>query len=111
MAHRVGIARALTVQPEILVLDEPLGGAGRHDQDRMQEELARIWREENVTMVMVTHDLEEAIYLVDRALILPKDKGGAARLIDIDMPRDAVSNSCARSSRTSWRTSMTKRAM
>ncbi|UTU53178.1 hypothetical protein LRP29_07115 [Mesorhizobium ciceri] len=62
-------------------------------------------------MVMVTHDLEEAIYLVDRALILPKDKGGAARLIDIDMPRDAVGNSCARSSRTSWRTSMTKPAM
>ena len=53
----------------------------------MQEELARIWNEENVTMLMVTHDLEEAVYLADRVLILPREKGRAARLIDIDLPR------------------------
>ena len=87
MAQRVGIARALTVQPEILLLDEPLGALDAMTKIGMQEELARIWSEENVTMVMVTHDLEEAIYLADRVLILPKEKGGAARLIDIDLPR------------------------
>ncbi|TIQ55023.1 MAG: ATP-binding cassette domain-containing protein, partial [Mesorhizobium sp.] len=63
MAQRVGIARALTVQPEILLLDEPLGALDAMTKIGVQEELARIWSEENVTMVMVTHDLEEAIYL------------------------------------------------
>lgn len=87
MAQRVGIARALTVQPEILLLDEPLGALDAMTKISMQEELARIWNEENVTMVMVTHDLEEAIYLADRVLILPKEKGGAARLINVDLPR------------------------
>ncbi|PBC01296.1 ABC transporter ATP-binding protein [Mesorhizobium sp. WSM3860] len=87
MAQRVGIARALTVQPEILLLDEPLGALDAMTKISMQEELARIWNEEDVTMVLVTHDLEEAIYLADRVLILPKEKGKAARLIDVDLPR------------------------
>ncbi|TIX05471.1 MAG: ABC transporter ATP-binding protein [Mesorhizobium sp.] len=87
MAQRVGIARALTVQPEILLLDEPLGALDAMTKITMQEELALIWREQNVTMIVVTHDLEEAVYLADRVLILPKDKGGKPRLIDIDLPR------------------------
>jgi sulfonate transport system ATP-binding protein len=87
MAQRVGIARALTVQPEILLLDEPLGALDAMTKLTMQEELARIWREERVTMVMVTHDLEEAIYLADRVLILPREKGGAPRVLEIDLPR------------------------
>ena len=87
MAQRVGIARALTVQPEILLLDEPLGALDAMTKITMQEELVRIWREENVTMIMVTHDLEEAVYLADRVLVLPKEKGGVARLINVDLPR------------------------
>ncbi|KAA3451460.1 sulfonate ABC transporter ATP-binding protein [Mesorhizobium sp. SARCC-RB16n] len=87
MAQRVGIARALTVQPEILLLDEPLGALDAMTKISMQEELARIWSEDNVTMVMVTHDLEEAIYLANRVLVLPKEKNGAVRLVDIDLPR------------------------
>jgi len=87
MAQRVGIARALTVQPEILLLDEPLGALDAMTKITMQEELARIWSEEKVTMVMVTHDLEEAVYLADRVLVLPKEKGSQARLIDVDLPR------------------------
>lgn len=90
MAQRVGIARALTVQPEILLLDEPLGALDAMTKLTMQEELARIWRDEKVTMVLVTHDLEEAIYLADRVLVLPKDKASGPRLIDIEIarPRD-----------------------
>jgi ABC-type nitrate/sulfonate/bicarbonate transport system ATPase subunit len=87
MAQRVGIARALTVRPEILLLDEPLGALDAMTKITMQEELVRIWSEENVTMVTVTHDLEEAVYLADRVLILPRDKGKPFRLIEIDLPR------------------------
>jgi ABC-type nitrate/sulfonate/bicarbonate transport system ATPase subunit len=53
----------------------------------MQEELSRIWREEKVTMILVTHDLEEAIYLADRVLVLTKNGASVPRLIDIDLPR------------------------
>ncbi|APG87921.1 ATP-binding component of ABC transporter (plasmid) [Sinorhizobium americanum CCGM7] len=87
MAQRVGIARALVVQPEILLLDEPLGALDAMTKISMQQELARIWRDEDVTTILVTHDLEEAIYLADRILILPREKGGEPRLIEIDLPR------------------------
>lgn len=87
MAQRVGIARALAAQPEILLLDEPLGALDAMTKITMQEELSRIWREENVTMVMVTHDIEEAIFLADRVLVLPKARDEAAKLIDIELPR------------------------
>lgn len=87
MAQRVGIARALTVQPEILLLDEPLGALDAMTKISMQEELARIWQDERVTTVLVTHDLEEAIFLADRVLVLPRQRGAAPRLINIDLPR------------------------
>lgn len=88
MAQRVGIARALAVEPEILLLDEPLGALDAMTKISMQEELARIWREQRLTMVLVTHDLEEAIFLADRVLVMPgatASKG--ARLIPVDLPR------------------------
>lgn len=87
MAQRVGIARALAIQPKILLLDEPLGALDAMTKITMQEELARIWYEENVTMILVTHDLEEAVYLADRVLILPKTGGGKPREITNDLPR------------------------
>lgn len=87
MAQRVGIARALAVQPEILLLDEPLGALDAMTKIGMQQELARIWKEEDVTTVLVTHDLEEAIFLADRILVLPREKAGEPRIIDIDLPR------------------------
>jgi ABC-type nitrate/sulfonate/bicarbonate transport system ATPase subunit len=90
MAQRVGIARALTVQPEILLLDEPLGALDAMTKLTMQEELARIWREERVTMILVTHDLEEAIYLADRVLVLPKAGAGVPKVVEVGLkrPRD-----------------------
>lgn len=87
MAQRVGIARALAVQPEILLLDEPLGALDAMTKISMQQELARIWHDGAVTTVLVTHDLEEAIFLADRILILPREKGAEPRIIDIDLPR------------------------
>ncbi|WP_374300196.1 ABC transporter ATP-binding protein [Paracoccus sp. (in: a-proteobacteria)] len=86
MAQRVGIARALAVQPEILLLDEPLGALDAMTKLTMQEELARIWHEEKVTMILVTHDLEEAIFLADRVLVLSAD-GTPHAVIPVNLPR------------------------
>ncbi|TNC48546.1 ABC transporter ATP-binding protein [Rubellimicrobium rubrum] len=90
MAQRAGIARALAVRPEILLLDEPLGALDAMTRMTLQEELARIWRDERVTMILVTHDLEEAILLADRVLVLPRSKGERPRLVDVALarPRD-----------------------
>lgn len=87
MAQRVGIARALAVKPEILLLDEPFGALDAMTKLTLQDELSRIWREEKVTMILVTHDLEEAVYLADRVLILPREKGDSTREITVDLPR------------------------
>lgn len=105
MAQRVGIARALCSAPEILLLDEPLGALDAMTRMTMQEELARIWAEERVTMILVTHDLEEAVFLADRVLVLPGrgggqegDPGSGIRLVEIDLPRprDRVSTGFVR---------------
>ena len=93
MAQRVGIARALTVQPEILLLDEPFGALDALTKLTMQEELARIWAEEKVTMLLVTHDLEEAAFSADRVLMLPLEKGAQPCVIDIDLPRPRARSS------------------
>lgn len=79
--------RDFVVQPEILLLDEPLGALDAMTKISMQQELARIGRDEHVTTILVTHDLEEAIHLADRILILPREKGAEPRLIEVDLPR------------------------
>lgn len=85
--QRVALARALAVEPDVLLLDEPLGALDAMTKITMQEELVRIRDAEKMTMVLVTHDLEEAIYLADRVLILPKIKGDPIRTIEVTLPR------------------------
>ena len=75
MAQRASLARALVNHPKVLLLDEPLGALDAFTRMSMQDELLRIWREEGTTMVMVTHDVDEAIYLSDRILVLDAKKG------------------------------------
>ncbi len=70
MAQRASIARALMHNPQVLLLDEPFGALDALTRIQMQKEMLRIWREEQKTMILVTHDIDEAIYLSDRIIIL-----------------------------------------
>jgi ABC-type nitrate/sulfonate/bicarbonate transport system ATPase subunit len=87
MAQRVGIARALATNPEILLLDEPLGALDAMTKIRMQRELERIWQKEGVTMIMVTHDIDEAVYLADKIVVMSREGAGIGDVIPVSLPR------------------------
>jgi ABC-type nitrate/sulfonate/bicarbonate transport system ATPase subunit len=93
MAQRAAIARGLVTRPEILLLDEPLGALDALTRLRLQDELLRIWDRERVTMILVTHDVEEAIYLGDKVLVMRPAPGRVASEIETDLPepRDRAS--------------------
>lgn len=85
MQQRVSIARALAVHPEILLLDEPFGALDAFTRMTMQDEVKRIWREEGTTMVMVTHDIDEAIILSTRVVVLSSKPGQIKTIINIPL--------------------------
>lgn len=82
MAQRVAIGRALVQDPQLLLLDEPFGSLDALTREKMGEELLRIWELEHKTVLMVTHDIHEALYLADRVLVLGKRPAD----IKLDMP-------------------------
>ena len=84
-AQRVALARALTRDPSVLLLDEPFGALDALTRMRMQALVNALWRERRFSVVLVTHDVEEAVLLADRIAVL--DGGVVADLIDVDMPR------------------------
>ncbi len=87
MKQRVGLARALVTDPQVLLMDEPFASLDAQTRDLMQAELLRIWHEAKKTVLFVTHQIEEAVYLSDRVIIMTKRPGRSKRVIDIGLPR------------------------
>lgn len=85
MQQRVAIARALSVEPEILFMDEPFGALDAITRMKLQDDLTRIVREEKRTVVFVTHDIEEAVFLADRIVILRPDPGRIAKIVEVKL--------------------------
>lgn len=97
MQQRVSIARALVGEPSILLMDEPFGALDALTRRVMNMELVRIWQERRKTVVMITHDVEEAIALADRVLVMSTRPGRIVEEIKIDFPRPRQAASVRRS--------------
>ncbi|WP_336776064.1 ABC transporter ATP-binding protein [Paenibacillus sp. MMO-58] len=86
MSQRVAIARALLRNPKVLLLDEPFGALDAFTRSHMQEALLDIWRENRTTMLFVTHDIDEAVFLSHRVIVLDPRPGRIKTIVPIDLP-------------------------
>jgi len=93
MRQRVGIARALAINPKILLMDEPFAALDAQTRNRMQAELLEIWNKEKKTVLFVTHNIDEAVYLADKIIVLSKRPARVVEEIEVDLkrPRDRTS--------------------
>ncbi|MDB5310776.1 MAG: ssuB [Gemmataceae bacterium] len=87
MAQRAALARALINHPRVLLLDEPLGALDQFTRMRMQDELLRVWQTRGTTLLLVTHDIDEAIYVSDRIAIMTPRPGRIERVIEVSLDR------------------------
>ena len=87
MAQRVAIARALIHDPDLLLLDEPFGSLDALTRERMWTELSRIWQADQKTVIMVTHSINESLFLADRVLVLTQRPGQIKMDMEVDLPR------------------------
>ena len=87
MQQRVGLARALTADPQILLMDEPFGAIDAQTRELMQEELMRLWAETKKSVLFITHDLDEAVTLADRVVVLTGQPGTVQKIVDVPLPR------------------------
>ena len=94
MAQRAGIARALVNKPEILLLDEPFGALDAFTKIQMQQEVKRIHKQEKTTMILVTHDIDEAVFLADRIVVMSARPGTIKRIVNVELaePRNRNNN-------------------
>ncbi len=93
MKQRVAIARALAIRPEVLILDEPFGALDAITKEELQEELLTIWNDHRCTVLMITHDIDEALFLCDRLVMMtngPAATIGEVLTIPFERPRDRV---------------------
>ena len=86
MQQRVSIARALATRPQLLLLDEPFGALDAFTRMSMQQEVLRIWEQDKTTMMIVTHDIDEAIYLSSRVVIMGKNPGVVKKIVPVNLP-------------------------
>ncbi len=93
MAQRAGIARALANEPEVLLMDEPFGALDALTKIQLQQTVRRIHNESHQTTIMVTHDIEEAVYLADKIVIFTNRPGSIRKIINVDLPEDRDRNS------------------
>jgi NitT/TauT family transport system ATP-binding protein len=87
MQQRVGVARALAVQPKVLLMDEPFGQLDNFTREALQVEISELWAKLGTTIVFVTHDVDEAIFLSDRIALFQPNPGRLTDVIDVDLPR------------------------
>jgi len=87
MKQRVAIARALAVEPSVLFMDEPFAALDAFTRLRLQDEVLRLWEEKRPTVVFVTHDLDEAIYLGGRVVLMAPDPGRVSKVLKVNLPR------------------------
>ena len=87
MKQRVAIARALANRPRILLMDEPFGALDAQTRCQMQSYLLQIWKQVDITIVFITHDLDEAVYLADRILVLDAHPGRVREVMEVPVPR------------------------
>ena len=87
MSQRVAIARALVLRPKLLLLDEPFGALDALTRLKLQQELQRLWEHEGLTTILVTHDVEEAVFLGDRIVVMESHPGRIKRIVAVPLPR------------------------
>jgi NitT/TauT family transport system ATP-binding protein len=87
MRQRVNLARALAIEPDVLLMDEPFAALDAQTREIMQDELLRIWRATHNTVIFITHQIDEALFLADRLLILAARPGRVQEILDVDIPR------------------------
>jgi NitT/TauT family transport system ATP-binding protein len=92
MKQRTAVIRALAPRPKVLLMDEPLGALDQHLRQKLQEELESIWMADGTTVLMVTHDVDEAVYLSDRVIVMSSDHGRIAGDIAVSLPRSRRGN-------------------
>lgn len=87
MQQRVGIARALVIQPEILLMDEPFSALDEFTREKLHEDLLNIWRRTNKTIIFVTHNISESVFLSDKICVLSPHPGRLSAVVDVDFKR------------------------